>query len=118
MKFILALLLLISTNVNAENRPWTDAEKGLFVANSALIVMDWSQTRYITRHPTFYEANPILGRYPSTQNVDMFFLGQLIGQYYLFDYFDESRLGVMLGLTINRIDIVNHNLNIGVKIRF
>jgi hypothetical protein len=118
MKFILSLLLLISTNVNAENRPWTDVEKGLFVANSALIVMDWSQTRYITRHPEYHETNPILGRYPSTQNVDMFFLGQLIGQYYLFDYLDESRLMFMAGLTINRISVINHNVNIGVKIRF
>lgn len=118
MKFILSLLLLIATTVNAENRPWTNVEKGVFVANTVLTTIDWSQTRYISRNPSYYETNPFLGSHPSTQKVDMFFIGQLIGQYYLFDYLDENRLGFMFGLTLGRLEVVNRNVRLDIKMRF
>ena len=118
MKFILSLLLLFFTNVNAENRPWTDVEKVVFVANTVLTTMDWSQTRYLSRNPVYYETNPILGTHPSTQKIDMFFIGQLIGQYYLFDYLNENRLGFMVGVTLGRLEVVNRNIRLDIKMRF
>ena len=48
----------------------------------------------------------------------MFFIGQLIGQYYLFDYLNENRLGFMVGVTLGKLEVVNRNIRLDIKMRF
>ena len=83
MKAALALLLL-STSAMA-----TDLE---YAVQGAFIV-DWLQTRSITRHPVSevpykityrHEDNPILGSHPSEQRVNLYFPA-VMGAHYLLD---------------------------------
>ena len=119
MKYILALVLLISNAAHADFDTWSPTDKGLFVANTVVTVIDWGQTRYISKHPEQYrEMNPWLGPHPSTQNVDLFFVASLVGTYYLADRFPTARGPILLGLTIGRGMVVKNNIDLGVKMGF
>lgn len=119
MKYLLALLMMISTSVYADFDSWSTTDKSLFAAHTALVVADWGQTRYISQHPDRYqETNPILGPHPQQQSVDLFFLTQLIGSYYLLDYFKNDRTVLLIGLTIARGVTVQNNAQLGVKMGF
>ena len=119
MKYLLPFLLLFSTVANAENKPWTDTEKELFVAHTALVVADWSQTRQIVKHPeTYAEQNILLGKHPSMDKVDLMFVSTLIGSYYIFDSLDNNRQTWLISATVTRGLIVGHNLHLGLRIGF
>jgi hypothetical protein len=118
-KLLLLILALLSFNSHAEFNEWSDVDKGLFVAHSALLVADWSQTRYASKNPDeFQETNIFLGSHPNTSTVDVFFLAQLIGSYYFVDYFKDQRTPILIGLTIGRGYAVGHNMQVGVKVGF
>ena len=74
MKWLI-LLCLLSTPAYA----WTEADTRRQLVYTTLHVIDWGQTRYIATHDKFYETNPILGKYPSTQDVDGYFAATLAG---------------------------------------
>jgi len=119
MKYLLALLMFFSNAAKADFDSWSTTDKSLFVAHTALVVADWGQTRYISQHPDqFEEMNPILGPHPSQRNVDLFFLTQLVGSYYLIDYFKNDRTSILIGLTVVRGATVQHNAHFGVKMGF
>ena len=120
MKYLLALLLTVaSITAQADNRPWTDSEKKLFVAHTALVAADWGQTRSIAKHPDIYEeANPLLGKHPSTGKVDAFFIIVLAGSYLWFDALDTNREKYMIYATVLRGVVVGHNYQLGVRIGF
>lgn len=119
VKYLLTFLLLFSSTVNAENRPWTDTEKQLFVAHTALVIADWSQTRYIAKHPQEYrETNPLFGTHPSLDKVDLLFAATIIGSYYVIDSLDSKREKYLITATIVRSLVVGHNLNLGLRIGF
>ena len=119
MRYLLTFLLLFSSVTNAENKPWTDTEKQLFVAHTALVVADWSQTRYIAKHPeTYSEQNILLGKHPSMDKVDLLFASTVIGSYYLFDSFNNDRETMLFTATIVRGVIVGNNLKIGLRVGF
>ncbi|MDA8141089.1 MAG: hypothetical protein M0036_20790 [Desulfobacteraceae bacterium] len=55
-------------------------------AYTSLHLADWSQTRYIAKHPEqFHETCPALGAHPSTKSVDLWFGATLAGHYLLAD---------------------------------
>jgi hypothetical protein len=121
MKYILGILLSICCTISyAQNRPWTDTENKLFIAHTALVIADWSQTRYIAKNPNsgYVEVNPLFGKHPHKDKVDILFLASLIGTYYAFDYADSNRENMLITATIVRGAVVGHNLNIGVRIGF
>jgi hypothetical protein len=119
MKYLLALLMLFSSAAYADFDSWSTTDKSLFAAHTALLVADWGQTRYISQHPDqYHETSYFLGQHPSQRNVDLFFVAQLVGSYYLLDYAKKERTTILLGLTIARASTVHHNANIGVKIGF
>jgi len=54
---------------------WSEREWGRETAWQVLHAVDWRQTRYIAKHPDrYYESNPVLGKHPSTAEVDVYFL--------------------------------------------
>lgn len=61
-----------------ENR-WTVKDTAFQLQYTVLHVIDWGQTRYISKHDEFYETNPLLGTNPSTEFVDVYFAVTLIG---------------------------------------
>lgn len=58
---------------------WTVRDTAFQLQYTVLHVIDWGQTRYISKHDEFYETNPILGSNPSTEFVDIYFAVTLIG---------------------------------------
>lgn len=78
---IVVLFLFVRPSLAAD--PWTKAQIGQQVAFTVLLAADWSQTRSETDLPPeqrqFYETNPILGRYPSTDEVDTYFAAVAVG---------------------------------------
>ena len=70
---IIALILLVSASAMAAEK-WTDDDYALEGSYLALHFVDWRQTRTIAKNPDrYYEINPILGRHPSTTEVDIYF---------------------------------------------
>lgn len=119
MKYLLWLVLLLCGSAGAESRPWTEDEKRLFYVHSALVVADWSQTRQIAKNPTqYFEYNPFLGKQPSLDKVDVWFVGTLVGSYFWFDYMEEKRGSYLFTASVIRGVIVGHNLNVGLRIGF
>ena len=82
--------------------------------------MDWLQTRYIANHPeVYYETNPVLGRRPTQEKVDVYFLSTALLHTWIADklpqryrkWFQYSTLAVEAGY-------VGHNLNLGIGFDF
>jgi len=77
MKYAL-LLLAFALPCHAEGLnldPWTREDSYREAAVAVLWLADWSQTRYIQKHPDkFSEANPHLSSEPSLGQVNRFFL--------------------------------------------
>jgi hypothetical protein len=56
------------------NGGWTTADTYRQAGMLSLTMIDWAQTRKIAQNPDkYYENNPVLGKHPSTERVDMYF---------------------------------------------
>jgi hypothetical protein len=99
---------------------WTTTNKSLFVTSTALLVADWGQTRYVSKHPEHYqETNPLLGDYPSTSRVNNYFAGVLIGNFLLTHFLSaEYRNYFQIFLIGAEARAVTSNHAIGVKVAF
>ena len=83
MKNIIAVIvLLLSSSAHAD---WSKADTNRQIAFTAVTVLDWSQTRYISKHPdVFYEDfNKYLGEHPTTNKVNNYFLSAMLINYYI-----------------------------------
>lgn len=72
--FILALLLMPIAANAWTIAPWTRADTAREVGYDALLVLDSRQTHWAATSPGFYEANPLLGRHPSSGEIDRHFI--------------------------------------------
>jgi hypothetical protein len=70
---IFSIVLIITPVASHSFDEWSKRDIALESAWITLNIIDWSQTRYISKHPEFYESNPILGRHPSISAVDTYF---------------------------------------------
>ena len=77
MKYLLILILILS--FACAHDPWTKADTARHAAYTTLHVIDWQQTKENASKAEYYELNPILGKYPSQREVDVYFLGTWIG---------------------------------------
>ena len=124
MKYLIALFaLLFSLESRAEWNDWDDTDKKLFVTQNILIAADWMTTRYGAKHraelPGTYETNPILGKFPSTQKIDLYFIGVMIGNYYFADWLGSSDRKFFLIISSGlEAMTVKHNIGIGWKLAF
>lgn len=96
-----------------------------YMANAA-VVADWGQTRHIANNPDkFMETNPDLGRHPTVEEVDRYFVARLaylngIGCGLGLMGFDDGLLqGLFWGTRmVITIDVVSDNHQIGIRMDF
>lgn len=121
MKYLIPLLLLIPDFCEADE--WSKADTAREAAYLILHVVDWGQTRNIVhrhqRGEDYWEANPILGKYPSIKRVDSYMAFSMlahIGIAYVLprgwrESFQYTTAGLKTGLIIN-------NNSIGLRVDF
>ena len=121
---ITSILLLTSSTCYAEWSDWQDHDKALFVASSVAMTADWATTRSYARNWSAYpgtrETNPILGSYPSTTKVDVYFVVLLVSNYYITDLLPDNAVRSIY-LTVRTYDhasAARHNLSLGWQLRF
>jgi hypothetical protein len=116
---LLSICLAMTTLSNSFAGDWSAEEKWMLAGASALHIMDWGQTRYISKNPDrFYELNPLLPDHPSLGEVNRHFLmtGLLMLSFahFLPDY-RKAILMTYIGIqTVN----VTRNYTIGLRVSF
>jgi hypothetical protein len=117
-KIILISLALISTTTQAQS--WTVEERAWGVAAGALLLADWATTRYGSRHwnEGYHETNPLMGRHPHQDRVDLHFLIAIPAVYLFADYIPAYRREFLMGVTALELGYVANNLRIGWQIKF
>ena len=122
MRVLILILVLWATPVCAEWRDWSRDTQALFVASNVAIVADWATTRYGVTHGfpnNTYETNPILGRYPSRDRVDLYMIGILVSNYYITDWLSPQYRGFYLTWrTIEHGTAAHGNVQLGWKMQF
>jgi len=95
---------------------WDMADKSLGGAALASTLADWSQSRYIAKHPNeFSETNVILGKHPTVGMVDTYFAGSIALGYLITDWLSPGyRKAVLGGVTFVEIGYVDHNMSLGI----
>jgi hypothetical protein len=89
---IILLLLLPSKTVQAQE-PWSDRSKFWAATSAIALANDWATTRDMTHRYSegYHELNPILGRYPSRDRVDLHFLIAVPVVYLIADNIESDR---------------------------
>lgn len=119
-RIILSILLVFSSQVFAQWDTWSENDKKMFVASSIAITADWLTTRDMSQryNEGYWETNPILGRYPSTSRVDLYFIGMLVSNYYLADWAGRHRTFYLGVRTVTHGSAAVNNINIGLRLSF
>lgn len=116
MKYLLFLFLFItSTPIVAKEVNWYR------VAANATITMDWLQTRYIAKYDSHHELNPVLGRNPSVDKVDLYFASSLLLANVLGEWMPGNwSKNFYLGLSLSETGVVarNHRIGVGMYLGF
>lgn len=119
MKWVF-LLILFSSQVDADKvhdeltNTFNKKDLKPWIA-TALIVIDWAQTRYIATHKEYEEANPLLGRNPTLGEVNRHFV-IVLGLHYLVNktkYKNPWNQGFIIAETYAVLR--NRYLGVGVK---
>jgi len=82
--------------------------------------LDWLQTRYIANHnEAYYETNPILGREPSQEKVDIYFLSTaLLHSWLAYSLRPQYRKWFQYSTIVMETGYVGHNINLGIGFDF
>lgn len=108
---------------------WTWQDTAWQSAFLVLLAADWSQTKYISKHPEDYkELNPLLSKHPSGSEVDTYFAACALGHTLVslalppkaevFGYKINPRRiwqGVWIGIEAG---VVTYNASIGIQFGF
>ena len=115
---ILSLIFAMSGQAAA----WSDKDTAWQLAYLSSHVADWGQTRDIAAQcgrGLYYETNPILGRCPSTQWVNTYFIGTALIHAGVANMLPgKYRRLFQAGTMLMELNYVNSNANIGLKINF
>ena len=115
MRMIIVFMLFLST----AGADWSSGDTNRQLAFTALQMVDWAQTREIARNPDFYETNPILGKYPSSTEVDVYFAATTLGHYLVSQALPSDYRKVWQYVWIGvQAGYVTHNYQMGVRIDF
>lgn len=78
--YLIPALLLCGLTRMASASEWTAEDTAYQVVYASYHITDWMQTRQIAGSAgRYYEINPILGRSPERDKVDLYFLATLVG---------------------------------------
>ena len=119
MKLLLGIILIfLSLTVHAKE--WTDEEKVWGATAGALLAADWATTRNMTHryHEDYYEQNPLLGRRPNANAVNLYFLVVTPAVFLAADYFSDYRKEILQATSLLELIMVGNNLRIGLKFQF
>lgn len=84
-----------------------------------LLVIDWAQTRFIAKHPElFSEINIVLGKHPSIEAVNLYFVFCIVGIVILGHGLSEMAAMVGGGMLIAlEVFITVRNYKLGVRMQ-
>jgi hypothetical protein len=118
IKILFLFVLLTSATVHAE--PWTTEERAWGAVAGTLLLADWATTRYGSRHwnEGYHETNPLMGRHPHQDRVDLHFLIAIPAIYLFADYIPAYRREFLMVVTAVELGYVANNLRIGWQIKF
>jgi len=120
-KILSIALLLLSLNIHADSREWTNEEKVWGAAAGTLLLADWATTLNMTQryNEGYYEKyNVLLGPKPSAGAVNLYFLTVTPAVFLAADYFSNYRKEILQATSLVELIMVNNNLRIGLKIQF
>jgi len=110
--------ILLMFNPNAE--PMTAEQKVLQGTYLGVHAIDWSQTRTIAKNPDeFYEINPLMGKHPSTEEVDAYMAASaLLHTGITMSLPSEYRKYWFGGSFVVKLNLINMNINAGIGMDF
>ena len=116
-KFFIILVVLLCTGWYSAK---ATAETNWYqVAANTALVADWAQTRYITDSDDFYEKNPILGHYPSDNDVNKYFITSLILTNLIGELLPETQSNwFYVTVAVVETAQVTLNYSIGIRMKF
>ena len=117
----LFLFFIVFANLSfAETPAWTQEQQAWGATAGVLMLADWTTTRYGTRHwdEGYYENNLILGKQPSTDRLNLYFLVAIPAVYLAADAFPEHRTLILQIVSGLELAAVGNNLRIGWKLSF
>ena len=120
--FSWALTLLLAVGATANAHAWTKQDTMWEMAYLSVHLTDWGQTLDIAaqcQSGAYYETNPILGRCPSAQKVNTYFLTTaLLHAGVAHALPPKYRRLFQAGTLSMQVGYVANNANIGLKLRF
>jgi hypothetical protein len=118
IKILFLFVLFTSATTQAES--WTTEERAWGAVAGTLLMADWATTRYGSRHwnEGYHETNPLLGRHPHQDRVDLHFLIAIPAVYLFANYLPAYRREFLMAITAVELGYVANNLRIGWQIKF
>lgn len=100
--------------------PWTTEQKVWAGVSTALILMDWGQTRYIAKNPhQFHETNPLMGRHPTMGEVNRHFALSMVANLAVASLLPSKwRTPWLMGVSGMQAHFVIHNKKMGIRMAF
>jgi len=96
----------------------SSTDKALWAASSLGLLGDYAQTRQIAQRDDRYERNPVLGRNPSTSDINKYFGSLLLGNAALTQLPPKYRRAAWGGLTAAQLAAMAMNKKIGIGFKF
>jgi len=114
---IVLLMLLCSVPVYADE--WTQEDTAWQATTLLIMGADWLQTKEIARTSGYYETNLLLGKYPSQNEVDAYFLGCALVHSTIAYYLPKKyRRYWQYIFIVVEAGYVGHNVNAGIQLKF
>jgi len=117
--FLSITILILLFSMPAWGDEWTKKDTAWQATTLFIMGVDWLQTKEIARNPEYTETNILLGKYPSQNEVDAYYLGCAVVHsaiaYYLPKKYRRYWQYVFIAVEVG---CVGHNVNVGVRIKF
>ena len=116
--FIFMLLALLATNANA----WSKKDPYWETAYLVTHLADWGQTLDISSQcagGSYYETNPVMGKCPSAQVVNAYFIGTALLHYGVAQILPPKyRRMFQAGTMGMELSYITNNASIGLNVKF
>ena len=89
-----------------------------FILSTFLLGVDCIQTIETSESLMYYEQNKILGKYPTKEEVLMYFGGVMVANYLIGNSLGEHRETFWEAVSIVELKVVHGNYSIGVGVNF
>ena len=121
MKMLLGIILiLLSLHVHAGSQEWTTEEQLWGAATGVLLLGDWATTNNMTHryNENYHEYNPLLGKHPTANTVNLYFLAVTPLVFLAADQFPTYRKEILQATSAVELIMIGNNLRIGLHFQF